>query len=262
MGKTEIILFIILTSIVIAVFFSGVLLFALQYKRKKGEHEKEKESIHESHQKELLSAQLQSQQQVMQHIGREIHDNVGQKLTLASLYTRQLAIATTDDAREVVNSISDIIDESLADLRQLSKTLTNPGLVHASLVALLKDEAARVNHSGICQLIVEDLSGDPVLPPYEKNILFRLLQEFIQNSLKHSGCRSIRITLDRKDDLLLVAASDDGKGFDTSHASGGIGLHNMKRRAKELAAYYQLESTPGRGTKLILQVPEYEKGKI
>ena len=189
----------------------------------------------------------------MQHIGTEIHDNVGQKLTLASLYSKQLNAGTVN-LEEKINSISKIIDESLAELRQLSKTLTNPELANAGLLFLLNEEAKRINASGICFVAVVTNEPEIVLTQSEKNILFRLLQEFIQNSLKHSGCRKITINIHKEKDLLTINASDDGKGFDINTASGGIGLQNMKRRAEQLHAIYELISEEGKGTTLNLQL--------
>jgi signal transduction histidine kinase len=264
MDQTEMIFFIVLASFVIAFFLVSIFLFAFQYKRKKYAHEKEKEAIAISHQKEILSAQLESQQETMQYIGREIHDNVGQKLTLASLYTKQLSAGSVTDIEVKVNAISSIIDESLADLRKLSRTLTNPELANANLLFLLNEEAGRINVSGICHVAIRDNTNGAILPPAEKNILFRLLQEFIQNSLKHAGCRKITIELEQSEEQLLVRAADDGKGFDTRHSSNGIGLQNMKRRAEQLGAGYRLESVPGSGTTLILQLPliRHEANKI
>jgi signal transduction histidine kinase len=217
-------------------------------------HLREKESINELHREQLLSAQLESQQQTMQHIGTEIHDNVGQKLTLASLYTKQLSTTSMEVMAKKIAAVGTIIDESLTELRQLSKTLTNPELANASLLVLLNEEAKRINASGICHVSINN-SGEIILQPADKNILFRLLQEFIQNSLKHAGCRRIAISLDKNNAELTVTATDDGKGFDTSIASTGIGLQNMKRRAEQLKAFYQLNSETGKGTTLTLQLP-------
>ena len=89
MGKNEIILTIILFNLFFILFIVGILIFIQQYRLKKKEHLLMLQTQHEDHQKELLSTQLEIQNQTMQHIGREIHDNVGQKLTLASLYTQQ-----------------------------------------------------------------------------------------------------------------------------------------------------------------------------
>jgi signal transduction histidine kinase len=254
MGQTEIKIFIILIGIIVLIFIIGIIIFIFQLRGRKLLYQKEKIEMERQHKLELLNTQLEIQQATMQHIGREIHDNVGQKLTLASLYSKQLS-ANTTIPEEKVASISSIIDESLAELRQLSKTLTNPEFANAGLVRLLSEEAKKINSSGICYLSVNAWEGEVGLQQLQKNILFRLLQEFIQNSLKHSGCRNINISIDKQNDQLLVVATDDGKGFDTKNISGGIGLQNIKRRAEQLHALYELKSEAGKGTSLHLQIP-------
>ena len=252
MGETEILIFIILTSLIVAVFIIGLLLFAFQYKRKQKDQINENKLLHEQHQQEILTTQLQSQQQTMRHIGTEIHDNVGQKLTLASLYSKQMNIHTVD-LEQKINTISNIIDESLTELRQLSKTLTNPELANAGLLVLLHAEAKRINASGLCRIAVNTNDVELLLSQGQKNIVFRLLQEFIQNSLKHSGCRKIEINLIRENNNLSIVATDDGKGFDLKTATGGIGLQNMKRRAEQLIAAFQIKSEAEKGTTLQVQ---------
>ncbi len=255
MPEKSLTIFLLLASLIVLVFIAGIGLFIIQYRKRKLANEKEKFIMKEQHQVDLLDAQLQSQQQTMQHIGTEIHDNVGQKLTLASLYTKQLAAGTVTNLEHKIAEVGHIIDESLTELRQLSKTLTNPELANASLLFLLTEEARRINVSGFCQVSVQHTGGDIVLPQADKNILFRLLQEFMQNSLKHAGCSKITLSLKKEANTFLVIATDDGKGFDTSAASGGIGLQNMKRRAAQLKATYQLTSEVGKGTILSLQLP-------
>ena len=90
MGKTEIVITIVVFNLFFILFIVGIVVFIRQYKLKKKEHIGMLTSQTEAHQKELLATQIEIQQQTMQHIGREIHDNIGQKLTLASLYTQQL----------------------------------------------------------------------------------------------------------------------------------------------------------------------------
>lgn len=210
--------------------------------------------LNEKHTREILTTQLESQQQTMQHIGIEIHDNVGQKLTLASLYSKQLT-AGAEDIQGKISLIGNIIDEALAELRQLSKTLTNPSIADAGILELLFEEAKRINASSICYLNVtaENLTAN--LPYTKRNILFRLLQEFIQNSLKHAACRKINIHLEQKNGFMEITASDDGKGFRLTDFSTGIGLQNMKRRADQLAAIFELKTGEGKGTILFLQFP-------
>ena len=250
--QTEVIIFIIVINIVLLLFIGGIVLFVIQYRKRRLHHNREKEQINKLHQEELLTAQLQSQQQTMQHIGTEIHDNVGQKLTLASLYSKQIT-ASTSNLEEKINAVGNIIDESLSELRQLSKTLTNPELANAGLLVLLNEEVKRINASGICFVAVKTNEPNLVLSQGQKNIVFRLLQEFIQNSLKHATCRRIEIDICKKENNLSIRASDDGKGFDINTASEGIGLQNMKRRAGQLDAIYNLQSKEGKGTILNIE---------
>jgi len=253
--KREVIYFILTFFLIFFAFIAGMILFFRKFRKSRITFTSEKQAMESKHREEILTAQLDSQQQTMQHIGTEIHDNVGQKLTLASLYTKQLSTRPADDMERKVAAVGSIIDESLMELRQLSKTLTNPGLANAGLESLLQEEAKRINVSGICHVAVNFHGSDIVLPQADKSILFRLLQEFMQNSLKHSGCRKISISVDRKGPELLITATDDGRGFITDSGSAGIGLQNMKRRAEQLNAVYQLNSEAGKGTILTLQLP-------
>jgi len=240
-------------GVVFLAFFAGVILFIVQAKKNRVVFKQEKDVIAQQHQQELMQAQLDIQQQTMQHIGREIHDNVGQKLTLASLYSKQLTGMNGGKLDEKASDIGAIIDESLAELRQLSKSLTNPELISAGLMQLLTEEAKKINAAGVCHVSITGNGEDVVLAQGDKHILFRLLQEFIQNSLKHAACRKVNINLQKEETLLRITAEDDGKGFDIQKASTGIGLQNMKRRAEQLNANFQLDSKLGEGTTMILQ---------
>lgn len=248
MGKTEIISFIISYAVAFALFAGGVAFFIYQYRLKKMEHEKDKLQLREQHQRELLQTQLESQRQVMHHIGREIHDSVGQKLTLASIYARQQPIGA-----DRLESIGQMIDESLQELRQLSKSLADPEIVQADLFQLLEKEAARINVSGSCFLEIK-YNARPAWTEAQKHILFRLLQEFIQNSLRYAQCRRITITFLTDGNRVRITAQDDGKGFDLATVDRGLGLRSMQRRADELGASFNMTSQPGAGTILTLEL--------
>lgn len=252
--EAELIGFIIAGNLVLLILIAGIIFFVVQYRRRRRQYDKEKEEQAARYELELMSVKLDTRQQTMQHIGREIHDNVGQKLTLASLYLRQqLQLVNTDPDK--MQKVAGIIDESLTDLRLLSKTLTNPLLADASLDVLLKEEAERINAAGLCYVSITGGTKSIQLKPAIKNTAFRLLQEFIQNSLKHAQCSKINLQLSTTAGRLQIQASDDGRGFDTETESGGIGLQNMKRRAEEMHAVFKLESLPGSGTRLKLEIP-------
>jgi len=259
MRQSEITIFIIIANIILLLFIAGIIIFVFQYRKRKLLHIKETEMLNEQHTREILATQLEIQQQTMQHIGREIHDSVGQKLTLASLYTQQLNYKNEyPGAKEQLSNISTIINESLAELRSLSKSLTDDKHQLQSLFLLLQNECERINGSGACQAAIEG-SNEPIdLQQTQKNVLLRIVQEFMQNSLKHSGCRHIYLELKKEADNLILTADDDGNGFDIGEIESekaGSGLRNMKRRADTIGAIFLLNSEPAKGTRLKLTLP-------
>lgn len=209
------------------------------------------------HELQLSVVQLEMQHQTMQHIGREIHDNVGQKLTLASLYTQQLAYENKAPlVNNTIENISDIINQSLNELRQLSRSLTINAIDNTPLEELLKIECARFNELKKCTIKFVVNSKIPDLSYQAKNVLLRISQEFIQNSSKHSECTEIDIVLNCNHGILQIVIEDNGKGFDLNKIKkGGAGLIHMKARAELIGATYHMTSSQSVGTKLTIELP-------
>lgn len=257
MGKTEILIPIILFNIFFIAFIIAIIAFVRQYRLKKKQHDMIMYHQKEEHQKELLSTQIEIQNQTMQHIGREIHDNIGQKLTLASLYTQQLAYENkAPQINESIENISEIINQSLTELRALSKSLTDDTINHFSIIELLQQEINIINVLKKCNVnfIFDDKKLD--LNYQTKSVLLRISQEFIQNSIKHSKCKNITIDIKTINDKLKLSLSDDGVGFDINNGSNkGIGLSNMKKRTEIIGGKYKFESTTKTGTQLKITIP-------
>lgn len=263
MDEAELIIFLVLSNIIIAIFIAGIFIFIHHYRKRKQVHEDEKTEIEKQHRVDLLNNQVQIQQQTMQFIGREIHDSVSQKLTLASIYSQKLEFENQYPAlTENLLKISSIINDSLAELRDLSRALADNHLQHSSLQDLVQAECKRINDSGVCRAELAS-RGDGPMSVTVKRFLLRVLQEFIQNSLKHSGCSRIEISLNQTETGLSLQATDNGKGFDREKiSSNGIGLANMKRRVQMIGGEFDLKSGPGEGTMLSLFVPRENLDKI
>jgi signal transduction histidine kinase len=257
MQQTETITFIIIANILLLGLIVGIILFIVQFRKRKVAHENEKTMIAEHHTEELLSTQLEMQTQTMQHIGREIHDNVGQKLTLASLYTQQLAYENkAPHINDKIENIGSIINESLAELRQLSKSLTDDRINDNSIIQLLQQECENVNELKKCAVIFSCNQHNIALPYQTKSILVRIVQEFLQNSIKHALCKTIQVTIQKDTNALVLTLQDDGKGFDKNKiSSNGIGLSNMKKRAEIIGGKFNLESMHNKGTSLTIEIP-------
>lgn len=232
-------------------------MFIQQYRIKKKAHMTEIESIDEIHKRNLLETEIEIQTQTMKHIGREIHDNIGQKLTIASLYAQQLAFENkVPQINESIENIGKIINQSLAELRQLSKSLIDKTIESSPISVLIENECKKINDLKKCNV---KFRNDPQidLKSYQiKSILFRITQEFIQNSIKHAHCKNILIVLGKGPLNIQLTLQDDGKGFDIKKSKpNGIGLKNIEKRIEMIGGNFKLETQPLQGTKLTIQIP-------
>lgn len=257
MGKTELYLTIILFNIFFVLFLVAVMIYIRKYKQRKIEYLNEIQLKNEIHQKELLATQLEIQQATMQQIGRELHDNIGQKLTLASLYIQQLLYENKIlEESERIDQVSQIINQSLQDLRSLSKTLTDDNINQKDIVTLVQEEVDNASVLKKCKIHFEHNFEYHDLDFVYKNVLLRITQEFIQNSIKHSKCKNIFIKLNTtEENLWELNINDDGIGFDIDKIlSNGIGLTNMKNRTAIIGAEFNLESNKNRGTMIEIKL--------
>lgn len=253
MGKTELLITIVLFNIFFVLFVTAVMVYIRKYKQRKKEYLNEIEIKNEIHKRELLATQLEIQQATMQQIGRELHDNIGQKLTLVSLYTQQLLHENkVPQVSETIEQVSQIINQSLQDLRSLSKTLTDDKINQKEIVTLIQEEVDNTNTFKKCKVSFEHNFEQLDLGFVHKNVLLRITQEFIQNSIKHAQCKNIFINLNTSEESLWeLKIWDDGIGFDRSKTiSNGIGLTNMKNRAEIIGANFSIESRENIGTML------------
>lgn len=255
MGKTELLITIILFNLFFVLFVAAIMVYIKKYRLRKREYQNEIKVTNEIHQKELLTTQLEIQQITMQQLGRDLHDNIGQKLTLASLYAQQLIYEhKVPQASDRIEQICQIINSSLEDLRSLSKNLTNDNISENEIVTLVQEEVNNINALKKCAVTFNYDKENFDLEFVKKNVLLRITQEFLQNSLKHADCRNINIKLTSSPKVYLtLTLEDDGLGFDYANIkSDGIGLTNMKKRAEIIGGQFKLESRPNFGTKLTI----------
>lgn len=256
MGKTEFTV-IIIFYFFFALFIIAILIYIWQYKMKKKEHTIRLNYQENAHQKELLATQLEIKEQTMRHIGWEIHDNIGQKLTLASLYLYQLdSDNKVPKLHENIETIGAIINQSLEELRSLSKSLTNAHVENSTIEELLQLECQKINEFKNWKVTYSSNSQHTKLAYQTKSVLLRITQEFLQNSIKHAHCNNISLLFDKKEAVLTLVLKDDGQGFDTNrNKNTGIGLINMKKRAEIIGGKYSLQSSIGNGTTLTIEIP-------
>ncbi|WP_445731803.1 sensor histidine kinase [Mariniflexile sp.] len=205
---------------------------------------------------EIAQAQTETQEQTLKNIGWELHDNVGQLLSFASMQLSILKMQVSDDVKEKFKDTSDALKESLAEVRMLSKTLNNEVVLNIGFEKSITNELNRLKKMKFTSAELK-IIGDKVNFNDRKHeiIIFRILQEFLSNSVKYSQAKNLNIILNYQTNNLIITATDDGKGFDMEEVEKGSGLINMKSRATLINATLELRSKPNEGVKLELNYP-------
>jgi signal transduction histidine kinase len=213
------------------------------------------DTLENQHKIDLLNTQLSVQKETMTEIGKELHDNLGQKVTLASIYLQQIPIKQNPETlKDDTDTVNLLLNEILSEMRRLSKSLVSDNLEEISLFQLIQDEAKRITQYTKINVQVEINCETYTFSTQSKNGIFRIFQEFAQNSIKHSNCNNIWAVLTCEENKVHLRCNDDGIGFDTNQQVKGIGLTNMNRRAIELGGELKISSVKGEGTQISFSI--------
>lgn len=238
-------------------FFSSIIIIALfRYRNKTILHMKEKDKMQARFQQELLRTQLEIQEQTFKTISQEIHDNIGQMLSLAKLNLNTVDLHNEESATEKIGSAKGLVSKAIQDLRDLSKTLNTETITAVGLLSAVEAELHLLHKTGTLQTTF-DVTGTPVrLDPQKQLILFRIVQEALHNVIKHAGASGVRVQAAFEPEQMRLLIADDGCGFDgTTGTAFGSGLRNMQNRSRLIGATWEVESAPGRGTAVSIIVP-------
>jgi signal transduction histidine kinase len=230
------------------------------YRKKQQSFEKDIVQIKQDHEKTVLNAQLEIQEQTFQHISREIHDNIGLSLTLAKLELNTFDWNDKDVSSDKLNSSVELLSKSIADLSDISKGLNTDIIIQHGLLWAVEEEIKHIRQAGLFTLDFM-LTGTPLyMKAQEELIIFRIIQEAFNNIIKHAKTASAGLHLHYDEVKLHIAIVDEGVGFDTglSAKNRHAGLKNMEARTKMLGGQMKIKSRPGHGTSLNFTIP-FEK---
>ncbi|MCU7617482.1 histidine kinase [Chryseobacterium sp. PBS4-4] len=199
--------------------------------------------------KELATSQIEMKEQTLNYIGQELHDDLGQKLSVVRLRQNQLISKLSNGEKEELNELNELLGECIQDVRNLSKTLITEQIIHFGLVESIEREIQRIKKLRLLKIEFITQKHDIDIAPKHGLILFRIIQESINNILKHSRAKNVSIELEDDHERLKITISDNGKGFNTKILRDGSGLKNMALRAKLIQAEFSIQSKLEEGTK-------------
>ena len=206
---------------------------------------------------ELLQTQIEIQEQTLKTISQEIHDNIGQVLSLAKLNLNTFEGIESDTNQTKINDTKNLVSKAINDLRDLSRSMHGDKIAELGLQESVASELKILQNTG--QYITElKITGEPYkLAPQKEMVLFRIVQEAMNNVIKHAKAKNIFIEMRYQPDIFDLTISDDGIGFNAAvlqSTQTGIGLKSMQNRAALIGGEFTIQSDLGKGAKIKIEL--------
>lgn len=205
--------------------------------------------IKSEHEKTLLNIENEIQQETLTHIGRELHDNIGQLLSLAKLNFNSQKPEKQIEGKEILGQI-------IQEVRNLSKTLNLDWVESITIEEFLIQQLKKISNTGFCETAFEQEILLEEMDKEQKLVLIRVIQESLNNSIKHASPDRIEVHTMRFGEEKVILIRDNGKGFDTAQNSSGSGMFNLKKRMETIGGKFELKSEIGKGTEIRLVLPK------
>ncbi len=233
------------------------MLFFLIQKRKQVQNTIRQQQLKFDYESSLLTTKIEVQEQAFQTVSGDIHDNIAQVLSFGCMQLANVKNSVADE--KLLQKLDDnlqLFRKSVKDLRLLSHSL-NTGLIeHRTLEHSVKAEFDRIEAFSSIKCYLDAIQEDD-LDAGQRLLIFRIIQEGLQNVLKHAKATEIHISLESHDDRFCVKLRDNGVGFDRQQLQqfDSLGFLSMQQRATQLGAELSVDSLQGSGTTLTLELP-------
>ncbi|HUR64961.1 MAG TPA: PAS domain S-box protein [Chitinophagaceae bacterium] len=204
----------------------------------------------------ITQATIDGQEKERQEIGKELHDNINQHLTTTRLYLEVASDKSSGAVLEMIRlahkSLTDIVNE----IRKLSQSLVPPTLGDLGLTESIQDlcDSLHRTHSYHIEFHHRHFNEE-YLPGNLKLMIFRIIQEQVNNIIRHAQARLIRIKLQADAENIIFSIADDGCGFDPTHYKKGMGISNITNRASLFSGRAEIEAAPGKGCTITVTIP-------
>jgi signal transduction histidine kinase len=254
MEAQEIFNIVIAATVILLVLGIFIFLFFIMYQKRQRQYQKQLTAQQAEFQNTLLQTQLEIQEQTFKIISQEIHDNLGQVLSLAKLNLNTVDFSNNEKASEKIDGARQLVSKAIVDLRDLSRTLNTDTITSVGLVRAIETEMQLLEKTGTVTTHLYVQGAVKKLDPQKELILFRIVQETLHNVIKHANATSISVNADFSNSLFKLTVADNGSGFETDRQSSGSGLCNMQSRCHLISAEMKINSGKS-GTEIIISLP-------
>ena len=240
------------------ILLAGLLIYS-QYKRYRLRKETQLQAEIMRQQEIAVKAVMEAEENERERIAKDLHDGVGQMMSAAkmnlSAFESEIQFSNAEH-KESFEKIISLVDESCKEVRTVSHIMMPNALLKSSLGAAIREFVDKLNNKTLkVHVYTEGL--DERLDSNVETVLYRVIQECVNNTIKHAGATTLDISLIKDKDGISGTIEDNGKGFDTTDKEKfeGIGLKNVTTRIEYLKGTVDFDSAPGRGTVVALHVP-------
>ncbi len=262
-NQNQEIFFVIIMGTLLALLLMGFILGMLFfYQRKRQKQEQEMIRLKEEYEQEVLRSQLEIQETTMKSIAQELHDNIGQSLSVIKLWMSMAPVEKDHEAYEGIQTSREMLHKVIRDMSDLTKSLHTDRIADIGLSEAINFDVASIRRMGILQIQFETAGEEFHFPDQKSIFIFRMYQEIMNNILKHSQATHVNVSIVYSgNNTFVLTIQDDGVGFDvqkkkdSGSGSSGLGLKSMSNRAKMIGGDLNIQSEPGTGTTVTVNVP-------
>lgn len=258
----EILFLIVMGGLLALVLVGFIVTILFLYQRKQHKQEEELTRLKEEYDQEVLKLQLEIQETTLKSIAQELHDNIGQVLSVVKLSLAVLPLEKEHQAYAPLQHIREVLNKAVYDLADLTKSLHTDRIAQIGLVESIRFDLETLRKTGLMEVTL-DLKGTEYRLGEQKEVfVFRIFQELVNNILKHAKATQLIISLNyTSTDVFHFSVKDNGVGFslqekkDSTSPLNGVGLKSMLNRSKLIGAKMIFDSKPGKGTTVNMEVP-------
>jgi signal transduction histidine kinase len=253
-GNAEIVLVYFIGTVGMLLLAGGLFFFFVTYQKRLLQKQLEVNRVKREKQEEIIQNTIKAQENERKRIARDLHDEVGAMLSVVKLNVGRIEKKTGEEkAKKLTTETKEYLNDVITQVRRISRALLPPSLEKLGLYFALEEFTNWANkgdelHIECCK------NGEQFRFESEKELaLFRVVQELINNAIKHAEATEITIDVRFTNGKVAIVVNDNGKGFVLDEKlQSGLGLRNLESRAEMAGASFKLKSKPGKGTTAII----------
>jgi signal transduction histidine kinase len=211
-----------------------------------------------------INTMVATQEDERKRIARDLHDDIGTKLSALKLFLSSLeekaSLTQNEEIKELTKSSEKLIKDTMQDVRQLLLNLSPTVLEEFGYTTAVEGLINKINETKQIHFNLVVFGMKQRLKKDYELALYRITQELINNVLKHAQAKHVSLQIGQRDEKIILMIEDDGKGFDFNAQRNGYGLHNLAARTKLMNGTLAIDSHPGKGTSVLIEIPYHSNG--